>query len=98
MLGARQPQHLGGPVDAQRLAGLLRQKVIPAVFVVIAVALNAMLWWLVIRPVTKLSRLADRVSLGEAIQINTMTGGDVTFADLWSMYRRPAAETSTEAA
>jgi protein-histidine pros-kinase len=24
-----------------------------------------MLWWLVIRPVTRLSRLADRVSLGE---------------------------------
>ena len=35
------------------------------VFVVIAAALNAMLWWLVIRPVTRLSRLADRVSLGE---------------------------------
>ena len=29
------------------------------------VALNLMLWWLVIRPVTRLSRLADRVSLGE---------------------------------
>lgn len=39
-----------------------------------------------------------RVSLGEAIQINTMTGGDVSFADLWSMYRRAAAESSAEAA
>jgi len=36
-----------------------------AVFVVIAVVLNLMLWALVIRPVTKLSQFADRVSLGE---------------------------------
>jgi len=36
-----------------------------AVFVVIAAVLNAMLWWLVIRPVTRLSAIADRVSLGE---------------------------------
>jgi HAMP domain-containing protein len=36
-----------------------------AVFVAIAAVLNAMLWWLVIRPVTRLSAIADRVSLGE---------------------------------
>jgi len=36
-----------------------------AVFVLIGVALNLMLWRLVIRPVTQLSSLADRVSLGE---------------------------------
>jgi HAMP domain-containing protein len=36
-----------------------------AVFIVIAVVLNAMLWWLVIRPVTKLSGIADRVSKGD---------------------------------
>jgi protein-histidine pros-kinase len=36
-----------------------------AVFVVIAVVLNAMLWWLVIRPVTRLSGIADRVSKGD---------------------------------
>ena len=35
------------------------------VFAVIAVVLNLMLWMLVIRPVTKLSQFADRVSLGE---------------------------------
>lgn len=35
------------------------------VFALIAVVLNTMLWWLVIRPVTRLSRVADRVSLGE---------------------------------
>ena len=36
-----------------------------AVFVTIALALNLMLWWLVIRPVTRLARIADRVSRGE---------------------------------
>lgn len=36
------------------------------IFVAIGVVLNLMLWMLVIRPVTRLSRLADRVSLGEA--------------------------------
>jgi HAMP domain-containing protein len=36
------------------------------IFVAIGVVLNLMLWALVIRPVTKLSALADRVSLGEA--------------------------------
>ena len=35
------------------------------VFVAIAVVLNLMLWALVIRPVTKLSALADKVSLGD---------------------------------
>ncbi len=36
-----------------------------AVFLAIALVLNGMLWWLVIRPVTRLSRIADQVSLGE---------------------------------
>ena len=36
------------------------------IFLAIGVVLNLMLWAMVIRPVTKLSRLADRVSLGEA--------------------------------
>jgi protein-histidine pros-kinase len=35
------------------------------VFGAIAIVLNLMLWALVIRPVTKLSALADRVSLGD---------------------------------
>ena len=35
------------------------------IFVAIGVVLNLMLWALVIRPVTALSKLADRVSLGE---------------------------------
>jgi HAMP domain-containing protein len=37
-----------------------------SVFVVTGVALNLMLWALVIRPVTQMARLAERVSLGEA--------------------------------
>jgi HAMP domain-containing protein len=36
-----------------------------AVFVFIFVVLNLMLWYMVIRPVTRLSRLADQVSQGE---------------------------------
>ncbi|WKB53514.1 c-type heme family protein [Eleftheria terrae] len=36
-----------------------------AVFVVIGLALNLMLWKLVIQPVSRLSAIADRVSLGE---------------------------------
>lgn len=35
------------------------------IFVAIGIVLNLMLWALVIRPVTKLSKLADRVSMGE---------------------------------
>jgi protein-histidine pros-kinase len=38
---------------------------IATVFVVIGIALNLMLWAMVIRPVSQLSRFADRVSLGE---------------------------------
>jgi protein-histidine pros-kinase len=35
------------------------------VLVGVGVALNVLLWWMVIRPVTRLSALADRISLGE---------------------------------
>jgi HAMP domain-containing protein len=49
---------------AERAFGVF-MALLTAVFVVIAAVLNAMLWWLVIRPVTRLSALADRVSLGE---------------------------------
>lgn len=38
---------------------------VAAVFVVIAILLNLMLYFMVIRPVSKLSQFADRVSLGE---------------------------------
>jgi protein-histidine pros-kinase len=35
-----------------------------SVLLAIAVTLNLLLWWMIIRPVTKISALADRVSLG----------------------------------
>lgn len=35
------------------------------VFLVLGVVLNLMIWWVVVRPVTRLSALADRVSQGE---------------------------------
>jgi protein-histidine pros-kinase len=35
------------------------------VFAVLGVVLNLMIWWVVVRPVTRLSALADRVSQGE---------------------------------
>jgi HAMP domain-containing protein len=53
------------PLERARAAWALFMGMLSAVFVAIALALNLMLWWLVIRPVTKLARLADRVSLGE---------------------------------
>ena len=48
---------------------------IVAVFVAIGVALNLMLWLLVIRPVSRLSALADRVSLGELEAPGFASGG-----------------------
>ena len=35
------------------------------IFLAVGIVLNLMLWAMVIRPVTKLSALADRVSMGE---------------------------------
>ena len=36
-----------------------------AVLIVIGIVLNLVLWWMFIRPVTRISALADRVSMGE---------------------------------
>ena len=36
-----------------------------AVLVALALTLNGLLWWMFIRPITKISALADRISLGE---------------------------------
>lgn len=38
------------------------------VFALVFVALNVMLWYMVIRPVTRLSRLADQLSQGECLE------------------------------
>jgi protein-histidine pros-kinase len=40
-----------------------------AVFAFIFVALNVMLWYMVIRPVTRLSRLADQLSQGDNMEV-----------------------------
>ena len=53
------------PLARAHDAWLLFMGMLSAVFATIAVVLNLMLWWLVIRPVMQLSGLADRVSLGE---------------------------------
>lgn len=45
------------------------------IFVAIGVVLNLMLWAMVIRPVTKLSKLADRISLGEVGAPEFKVGG-----------------------
>jgi HAMP domain-containing protein len=45
------------------------------IFVAIGVVLNLMLWAMVIRPVTKLSKLADRISLGEVGAPEFKAGG-----------------------
>jgi protein-histidine pros-kinase len=49
-----------------------------AVFAFIFIALNLMLWYLVIRPVTRLSKLADQVSQGENMEAPDfeVTSGD----------------------
>jgi HAMP domain-containing protein len=46
------------------------------VFVAIGAALNVMLWWLVIRPVTRLAKVADQVSLGEMTAPQFTRGGN----------------------
>jgi HAMP domain-containing protein len=53
------------PLARAHQAWTLFMALLSLVFVVIGVVLNAMLWWLVIRPVTQLSRIADEVSMGE---------------------------------
>lgn len=53
------------PMARAQSAWTLFMGMLSAVFAAIALVLNTMLWWLVIRPVTRLAGIADRVSLGE---------------------------------
>lgn len=53
------------PLDRAEQAFKVFMTSITAVFIVIGIMLNVMLWVMVIRPVSKLSQFADRVSLGE---------------------------------
>lgn len=64
------------------------------VFVLVGVTLNLMLWRLVIRPVTRLSALADRVSLGEmdAPEFQAPSKDEIgTLAESFSRMRRSLA-------
>ena len=64
---------------------------IVAVFVTIGAVLNVLLWTLVIRPVTRLSALADRVSLGEleAPEFETKSGDEIgVLADSFGRMRK----------
>jgi len=45
------------------------------VFVVVGVVLNLLIWWVVVRPVTRLSDLADRVSQGDLAAPEFAAGG-----------------------
>ena len=58
------------------------------VFVVIGLVLNLMLWKLVIQPVTKLSALADRVSLGELDAPEFATGSKDEIGTLSESFAR----------
>ena len=53
------------PLDRASQAFTVFMTSVTGVFVAIGVVLNLMLWALVIRPIGKLSKFADRVSLGE---------------------------------
>ncbi len=53
------------PLARAHEAWVLFMGMLSAVFATIAIVLNLMLWWLVIRPVMHLAGIADRVSLGE---------------------------------
>jgi protein-histidine pros-kinase len=49
------------------------------VFVVVGIVLNVMIWFVVVRPVTQLSALADRVSQGDlaAAEFNTLSRDEI---------------------
>jgi HAMP domain-containing protein len=61
------------------------------VLITIAVVLNLLLWWMFIRPVTRISALADRVSLGdlEATDLNVRSGDEIqTLAESLARMRK----------
>jgi protein-histidine pros-kinase len=66
-----------------------------AVLAAIGFILNVVLYWIFIRPVTKISRLADRVSLGEvdAADLNVRSGDEIqTLAESLARMRRSMAQ------
>jgi methyl-accepting chemotaxis protein len=65
------------------------------VLVAIGVVLNLLLYWMFVRPVTKISKLADRVSLGEldAPDLNVRSGDEIqTLAESLARMRKSMAQ------
>lgn len=83
------------PLARARQAFVTFMSSLVATLVAAGLLLNLMIWLLIVRPVTRLSRLADRVSLGdfEAPDL-VMSGHDEirTLADSLSRMRRSVAE------
>ncbi|HEY9105703.1 MAG TPA: DUF3365 domain-containing protein, partial [Roseateles sp.] len=61
------------------------------VFVAVGIVLNLMIWMLVVRPVTRLSALADRVSQGDLEAPEFKTGGKDEIATLSDSFSRMRA-------
>jgi len=79
------------PLARAQEAWLTFMGLLTAVFVLIAIVLNVMLWLLVIRPVTRLASIADQVSLGEmgAPQFQSATGDEIgNLAQAFTRMRR----------
>src|SRR6267378_7586177 len=66
-----------------------------AVLAAIGFVLNLLLYWMFIRPVTRISALADRVSLGEldAVDLNVRSGDEIqTLAESLARMRKSMAQ------
>jgi len=59
-----------------------------AVFVAVGVVLNLMIWLVIVRPVTRLSSLADRVSQGEMEAPEFNTGSKDEIGNLAASFNR----------
>lgn len=59
-----------------------------AVFLAVGLVLNLMVWWVIVRPVTRLSALADRVSQGEMDAPEFSTGSSDEIGKLAASFNR----------
>ena len=79
------------PLERANRAFSVFMTMLTGVFVLIGLALNLMLWKLVIQPVSRLSKIADRVSLGEleAPEFTARSGDEIgTLADSFARMRK----------
>lgn len=83
------------PLDRADKAFTLFMSLLIAVFVLIGIALNFMLWLLVVRPVSRLSAIADKVSLGQldAPEFVTRSRDEIgTLVDSFTRMRRSVVQ------